>query len=65
MRAKGLFVGFASFCETKNDKYRKWKTFGFITNEIDLSYKWAGGGIISTPTDLMKLGNAILSDSYS
>ena len=53
----------ASFYETKGCKYRKWKTFGFIPNEIDLSYKWAGGGFMSTPTDLVKMGNAILSDS--
>lgn len=53
----------ATFYETSTDKYRKWNTFGFIPNEIDLSYKWAGGGIMSTPTDLVKMGSAILSDS--
>jgi CubicO group peptidase (beta-lactamase class C family) len=53
----------ASFYETKNHKYRNWKTFGIIPNEIDLSYKWAGGGILSTPSDLVKMGNAILTDS--
>jgi CubicO group peptidase (beta-lactamase class C family) len=53
----------ATFYETKENKYRKWKTFGFIPNEIDLSYKWAGGGIMSTPTDLVKMGSAILTDS--
>lgn len=25
------------------------------------SYKWAGGGLVSTPTDLVRLGNAVLS----
>lgn len=53
----------ATFYETKKNKYRNWKTFGFIPNDIDLSYKWAGGGIMSTPTDLVKMGNAILTDS--
>lgn len=53
----------ATFYETSKDKYRKWNTFGFIPNEIDLSYKWAGGGIMSTPIDLVKMGNAILFDS--
>lgn len=27
------------------------------------SYKWAGGGLVSTPTDLVRLGNAILDDA--
>ncbi len=26
------------------------------------SYKWAGGGLASTPTDLVRFGNAMLSD---
>lgn len=31
-----------------------------VTNS---SYKWAGGGLVSTPTDLVRLGNAMLDDS--
>ncbi len=31
--------------------------------EVDNSNKWAGGGIISTPSDLVRLGNALLSGS--
>ncbi|NNK32783.1 MAG: beta-lactamase family protein [Xanthomonadales bacterium] len=27
----------------------------------DSSYKWAGGGLVSTPTDLVRFGNAMLS----
>lgn len=27
------------------------------------SYKWAGGGLVSTPTDLVRLGNAMLGNS--
>ncbi len=26
------------------------------------SYKWAGGGLVSTPTDLVRLGNAVLDE---
>jgi CubicO group peptidase (beta-lactamase class C family) len=29
---------------------------------VDLSNKWAGGGFVSTPTDLVKLGAALLGD---
>jgi len=29
--------------------------------ETDSSYKWAGGGLVSTPTDLVRFGNALLS----
>ena len=31
------------------------------TPYVDLSYKWAGGGLISNAEDLMKLGNALLT----
>ncbi len=51
------------FYETKNGKYRPWKTWGIFPHDIDLSYKGAGGGIMSTPTDLVRMGNAIVSDS--
>ncbi|GAB5565224.1 MAG: serine hydrolase domain-containing protein [Winogradskyella sp.] len=44
-------------------KFKEWKTLGFFFNDINLSYKWAGGGLLSTPTDLVKMGNAILTDS--
>jgi len=30
---------------------------------VDNSYKWAGGGFISTATDLVKLGSALLAAS--
>lgn len=32
-----------------------------IINPEDPSYKWAGGGMISTPTDLVKLSNSYLN----
>lgn len=34
------------------------------TYPIDNSYKWAGGGFLSTPGDLVKLGIALLGDDY-
>ena len=38
---------------------------GNITNapHVDNSYKWAGGGFLSTAEDLVKFGNAMLSDT--
>lgn len=52
----------AMFYETKNNTYKPWPAFGLFNNKIDLSYKWAGGGLFSTPTDLVKMGNAILAN---
>ena len=51
------------FYDTKNDKYKKFRTMGAFSAKPNLSYKWAGGGIVSTPTDLVKLGNAFLTDT--
>ncbi|TAI49161.1 serine hydrolase domain-containing protein [Flagellimonas allohymeniacidonis] len=53
---------FATFYQTSEGYYREYRTMG-IRHDVNLSYKWAGGGFISTPTDLVKLGNAWLSDS--
>lgn len=47
----------------KSTSFRVWHTFGFPKPEQNLSYKWAGGGMLSTPTDLVKLGNALINDS--
>ncbi len=33
-----------------------------IAKSVDNSYKWAGGGFLSTTTDLLKFGNAILEN---
>ena len=30
----------------------------------DPSYKWAGGGIVATPTDLVMIGQSLLGDEY-
>ncbi len=51
------------FYDTKNQKYKKFRTLGAFSAKPNLSYKWAGGGIISTPSDLVKLGNAFLTDT--
>ncbi|WP_420578553.1 serine hydrolase domain-containing protein [Ekhidna sp.] len=32
--------------------------------DVDLSNKWAGGGFISTPSDLVRAGNALLDSSF-
>lgn len=56
--------GRAEFYETsEHDRFRVWHTFGFPKPEQNLSYKWAGGGLLSTPTDLVKMGNALLNDT--
>lgn len=52
----------ATFYQIKKGHYREHRTFG-IKHDVNLSYKWAGGGFISTPTDLVKLGNAWVADS--
>jgi serine beta-lactamase-like protein LACTB, mitochondrial len=31
---------------------------------VDLSYKWAGGGFLSTPTDLVRFGTAMLHPGF-
>ncbi len=51
----------ATFYQIEEGYYREHRTFG-IKHDVNLSYKWAGGGFISTPTDLVKLGNAWVSD---
>ena len=54
----------AEFYETSSDnKYRKWHTFGIPHHDQNLSYKWAGGGLLSSPSDLVKMGNALLNDT--
>ena len=52
---------FATFYETRDGYYREFRSFE-QRYDINLSYKWAGGGIISTPSDLVKMGNAYLKD---
>lgn len=52
---------FAIFYNTDGGYYREYRSFGQV-HDINLSYKWAGGGFISTPTDLVTMGNAYLKD---
>ncbi|MGY3210957.1 serine hydrolase domain-containing protein [Mucilaginibacter sp. HD30] len=40
--------------DAKAGKYKK-------APEVNISNKWAGGGFLSTPSDMVKLGNALLS----
>ncbi|MEM8999286.1 MAG: serine hydrolase domain-containing protein [Bacteroidota bacterium] len=60
--AKPKTEHFATFYQMADGYYREYRTMG-IRHDVNLSYKWAGGGFISTPTDLVNLGNAWLSDS--
>lgn len=54
----------ASFYETDKKGYFKiWHTFGFPHPDQNLSYKWAGGGLVSTPSDLALMGTALLNDT--
>ena len=54
----------AEFYQTSSDNsFRKWHTFGFPHSDQNLSYKWASVGLLSTPSDLVKMGNAILNDT--
>lgn len=53
----------AEFYEMKENVLRGWHSFGIPHRNQNLSYKWAGGGMVATPTDLVKMGNALLTDS--
>lgn len=35
-----------------------------LSTEVNLSNKWAGGGFISTPSDLVRAGNALLDSTF-
>jgi CubicO group peptidase (beta-lactamase class C family) len=41
----------------RTDQVRQWR-------DVDLSHRLAGGGFISTSSDLVKMGNAFLSDDF-
>jgi len=41
----------------RSSQFRPWR-------EVDLSHRLAGGGLISTPSDLVKLGNAYLKNTF-
>ena len=50
-------AGFYWNDDGRDPVFRRWKT-------VDLSHRLAGGGFISTPSDLVKLGSAWLDDSF-
>lgn len=48
--------------ETKAVPYQTEHTYYKIAPEVNLSNKWAGGGFVSTPSDLVRAGNALLTN---
>lgn len=55
--ADSLMENRASSYELSNGEYKE-------AFRVDNSNKWAGGGLVSTPSDLVKMGNALLSDTF-
>ena len=47
----------ATFYEVKNDDYKP-------AFAVDNSNKWPSGGLLSTPRDLVRFGNAMLGDTF-
>ncbi|GAB4200307.1 MAG: hypothetical protein Tsb002_36400 [Wenzhouxiangellaceae bacterium] len=52
-----LPVTLAHFYRLYNNRVRPWRP-------TDLSVKWAGGGLLSTPSDLVRLGSAWLDPDF-
>lgn len=52
--ADSIIENRAKFYEVNDGEYKE-------VYPVDNSNKWAGGGLISTPSDLVKLGNALLN----
>ncbi len=55
--AQNSLAGFYWNKDGKYPAFRRWQT-------VDLSHRLAGGGLVSTPSDLVKLGSAWLDDSF-
>lgn len=53
----------AVFYELHQNNFRKWRSLNLSSHKVNLSYKWAGGGLISTPSDMVKMGNVLVSDT--
>lgn len=49
--------GLARFYETDGARAREWRPF-------DLSQRWPGGGLVSTSSDLVRIGGAWLDEDY-
>lgn len=47
----------ATFYDVSKGKYKK-------AYAVNSSNKWAGGGMLSTPSDLVKMGNALLNNTF-
>lgn len=45
------------FYDIRDNEYK-------VAPEVNLSNKWAGGGFLSTPSDLVRAGNALLSEDF-
>jgi len=56
-RAGDLPDAIANFYRVDGDRVRPWR-------DVDLSLKWPGGGLLSTSTDLARLGSAWLDESF-
>jgi len=56
-RAGDLPDTIASFYRVAGGRVRPWR-------DVDLSLKWPGGGLLSTSTDLARLGSAWLDESF-
>src|SRR5690606_15028456 len=54
--ADSVMTDRATFYEVSDGEYKE-------AFPVDNSNKWAGGGLISTPSDLVKMGNALLQNS--
>ena len=54
---RGKNLPFALSYQTKGDEVKPWR-------KVDLSHKLAGGGYISTPSDLARLGAAWLDEDF-
>ncbi|WP_158278592.1 serine hydrolase domain-containing protein [Rhodohalobacter mucosus] len=48
--------------KTTGGNYKVWPTLKILFHDRNLSYDWAAGGMLATPTDLVKIGNALLTD---
>lgn len=61
----------STFAEVKSESYKGEVSYYLINDgvnqiapEVDNSYKWAGGGFLSTATDLLKFSDAIMDEVY-
>lgn len=53
--AQGAEAGRATFYEVKEGRYKR-------AFDVDNSIRWPSGGMLATPTDMVRLGSALLDD---